>query len=66
MRVGVQPAADDSTEGSRPIVLTIDIDATVDRPVDLNSIWQFADQLRDFKNQLFFESITDRTKALFR
>ena len=63
MRVGIEPP---SSQRVNQQVLTIDIDATLDGPIDSGEVWNLIDQLRDFKNRLFFESITDRTRELFR
>lgn len=61
----VQPHRDPS--GARVIVF--DIDCLYDHlALDPNSseIWERADQLREFKNDVFFASITEHTRGLFR
>ena len=53
-------------DGYAPIVL--DIDVFMARPFDPQEgeFWSCLDQLRDFKNTVFFESITEKAMELFR
>lgn len=53
-------------ENMLPIIF--DIDAFMDSPIDSHdkSLWNKISSLRDFKNNIFFESITEKTKELFR
>jgi uncharacterized protein (TIGR04255 family) len=46
----------------------LDIDTFTVSRLDPNSdqIWQVLDQLRDLKNQVFFNAITEKTKEAFR
>jgi uncharacterized protein (TIGR04255 family) len=58
--IGPQP-----TDAQRlPLIFDIDVirEATFDPASPL--VWETLEQLRDFKNELFFGSITDRTKEL--
>ena len=52
-------------DGRYPI--TLDIDAFRDREFDVNGadIWNYLETLRNLKNDVFFESITERTVELF-
>lgn len=52
------------TGTGRGILLDIDVACDVDLPADSPEIWQKFDLLRDFKNDLFFGSITPRTRGL--
>ncbi|HEX2078190.1 MAG TPA: TIGR04255 family protein [Longimicrobium sp.] len=49
-----------------PIVFDIDVSRSGDWAVTDRELWQSIEGLRDYKNRLFFESITERTRALFR
>ena len=50
-------------EGS---ILTIDIDVTTTAIAFIEDLWKMAERLREFKNRVFFASITDRMREIFR
>jgi uncharacterized protein (TIGR04255 family) len=49
-----------------PIVLDIDVFVTKEFDPKGDEFWQYLEQLRDFKNTVFFESITDKAAELFQ
>lgn len=52
-----------------PLTLAFDIDVTSDHrefPPDSDQLWEQVGRLRHYKNRLFFSSITDRCRELFR
>lgn len=57
-------------EGARedhaPVVLDIDVFVAGQFDPHRGEFWECLDQLRTFKNTVFFESITDKTAELFR
>jgi uncharacterized protein (TIGR04255 family) len=61
----VTQALETITEDKVPIVLDIDTFREFQEPSGSNVVWQTLDQLREFKNRIFFESITERTADLF-
>ena len=54
------------TEEICPFIFDIDAYIEGEFEVGSDSIWESFEHLRDFKNQLFFDSITDRAKELFK
>jgi uncharacterized protein (TIGR04255 family) len=48
-----------------PLVFDVEVVREQDIPGD-EGIWDVLEELREFKNRLFFESITEKTKELFR
>ncbi len=50
----------------QPIIFDIDVFKIMNHPGNSEEIWQDFDQLRIFKNEIFFNSITDRAKELFQ
>lgn len=49
-----------------PLIFDIEVVGQTNYSEDMDSIWAEFEKLRDFKNQIFFESLTDKTKELFR
>jgi uncharacterized protein (TIGR04255 family) len=49
-----------------PIIFDIDVFKITNRPGTNVEIWNDFEQLRVFKNEIFFNSITDKTKELFQ
>jgi uncharacterized protein (TIGR04255 family) len=47
-----------------PVILDIDVSKEVQYNVGAKEIWETIDQLRGFKNKIFFESITEKTVEL--
>lgn len=48
-----------------PIILDIDVIKESQFEVNYEEVWESFEKLRDFKNRVFFESITDKTLELF-
>ena len=56
-------------EGSKaavPVILDIDVFRGGTFPIIAEKLWPAFDQLRELKNRLFFRSLTDKAKDLFR
>lgn len=53
-------------EGARQFVFDIDVSKSIACAADDPALWTGMDRLRDFKNHVFHNSITEKTKALFR
>ncbi len=53
------------TEEKAPLVLDIDAFKDLDVPAASEDMWETLEVLRGFKNQMFFESITEKTAELF-
>ena len=49
-----------------PLIFDIDVFREVNIVENKQEIWATFDQLRDFKNEIFFNSITDKTRELFK
>lgn len=49
-----------------PLILDIDVFHEAEYPVDKLEIWDVFEKLCIFKNEIFFSSITDKTKELFK
>jgi len=49
---------------SFPIFLDIDVFKEARDGFNINQIWPILERLRDFKNKIFFESITEKTKEM--
>jgi len=49
-----------------PIILDIDVFKEGEFEVDKNEAWDVIDKLHKFKNKVFFESITQKTKELYQ
>ena len=49
-----------------PVILDIDVFKEVQYNVGAKEIWETIDQLREFKNKLFFESITGKIVELYK
>lgn len=54
-----------ATEEKAPVVLDIDAFKDLDLAAASEDVWETLEALREFKNQLFFESITEKTAELF-
>ncbi|MBA2591852.1 MAG: TIGR04255 family protein [Pseudomonadota bacterium] len=52
-------------EGTAPVVLDIDAFNDEDLPAASEDVWETLEVLREFKNRIFFESITEKTAELF-
>ena len=49
-----------------PLIFDIDVLRENEYPVDSSEVWTDFEKLHVFKNEIFFQSITDKTKELFR
>lgn len=49
-----------------PMVLDVEVSRKTEMPVDSEAIRRVLNELRDVKNRIFFNSITDKTKEMFR
>lgn len=58
-------ALDNVVEDKAQLIFDIDAFKEVDLPASSPEIWSIFDALRDYKNRIFFESITERTAELF-
>ncbi len=61
----VTQAFDTIAENQAQVILDIDVYTEQDFLPDDMEIWDCLDRLRDFKNKIFFNSITDKTAELF-
>ena len=59
-------AEGEATKAAVPIILDIDVFRTGSFPIVAEKLWPAFDQLREAKNRLFFRSLTDKAKDLFR
>ena len=66
----VTQALEEPLAGTQPSAVTVflDIDCFRVKQVapDADTLWSTLDELRDFKNRIFFEHITERTAELFQ
>ncbi len=60
------PPADLRAIGHVPVILDIDVIAELGSEEASNAFWDKLSQLRKLKNDIFFSSITDKTKGLFQ
>lgn len=49
-----------------PFIFDIDVFKEERFPAESDEVWQIFEELRDFKNQIFFQSITPRAEELFQ
>lgn len=61
----VTQALDSAEQGHAPITFDIDVFKTCEYSTDEEIHWEILDKLRTFKNQIFFESITEKMVGLF-
>ncbi len=59
-------AEDDTSKGVLPLILDIDVFRMGAFPLQVEKLFPYFDGLRNLKNLLFFNTLTDKTKALFR
>src|SRR3990172_8175901 len=64
----ISSTIDKPTEDQKALPYIFDIDAfqIVDLAPDSSEIWQVFEALRNYKNKIFFCSITEKTRGLFR
>jgi len=55
----------DSTSSKLPLIFDIDVRRDESFEIDSSAMWSAFELLREFKNTIFFNSITDRAKELF-
>ena len=54
------------TKGKLPVIFDIDVFRTGSFPTDAEKLWPMFAELRELKDRIFFESLTDKAKDLFR
>ena len=64
--VVIQTPSEKQGPVSTAIILDIDVFAQTSLPSEDQRIWAILEQLREIKNEIFFKSITEKTKGLFR
>ncbi|HPE81914.1 MAG TPA: TIGR04255 family protein, partial [Gammaproteobacteria bacterium] len=62
----VTQALESTDQLHAPITLDIDVVKQINSTISEMKIWETMERLRDFKNDVFFESITERTAELFQ
>ena len=62
----ITETSEQPSKGKLPLILDIDVFRQGIFPVADDKIWPIFQQLHDLKNRFFFESITDKTKELFK
>ena len=64
----VTEAMETVSEGSQVALLVFDIDAfrEVNLDPDADAVWRSLDALRHLKNDIFFNSLTEKAKDLFK
>lgn len=55
-----------SNPAQLPLIFDIDVIRNTNSDAKNEAIWEWFEALRSFKNQIFFESITEKAKELFR
>jgi uncharacterized protein (TIGR04255 family) len=60
----IEPVREDS--GFVPLVFDVDVVREGSFPLDDDLFWGTLERLREYKNELFFESITAKARDLFR
>ena len=61
---GIDPSC--ATPKVLPLIFDIDAFKEVDLAAEAQEIWTLVDQLRSLKNEVFFKSLTEKAKELFR
>ncbi|MGE5525925.1 MAG: TIGR04255 family protein [Rhodospirillaceae bacterium] len=61
----ITQALEGITDNNAPIVLDIDTFCESERSAEGEQVWRTLDVLRELKNRIFFESITEKTAELF-
>lgn len=62
----ITQALENFEDGHAPVALDIDVFMTRHFETTTDQFWTQLDDLRSFKNRIFFESITDKTVELFQ
>jgi uncharacterized protein (TIGR04255 family) len=66
MAVIIQTIENVTDENRLPLIFDIDVIRENEYSVGSAEVWDDFEKLHDFKNEIFFSSITDKTKELFR
>jgi len=66
MAVIIQTIENVTDKNRLPLIFDIDVLRENEYPVDSPEVWIDFEKLHDFKNDIFFSSITEKTKELFR
>jgi uncharacterized protein (TIGR04255 family) len=62
----IHMASQPADESGLPIIFDIDVVRHIDISPDDEKLWFYLEELRDFKNSLFFESLTNKAKGMFK
>ena len=62
----MEPVVSSDGNETLPYILDIDVFKDVQIDGDSDAIWDIFEDLRKFRNEIFFHSITERAKELFR
>lgn len=66
MGIIIQTIESSTDDGLLPVILDIDVILQSDYKVDDSTVWEDFEKLRNYKNLLFFESITGKSLELIR
>lgn len=66
MAVIIQTIENVTDKNRLPVIFDIDVIRENEYPVNSPEVWIDFEKLHDFKNEIFFSSITEKTKELFR
>jgi uncharacterized protein (TIGR04255 family) len=62
----INMAAQPADESGFPVIFDIDVVRYIDISANDERLWSSFQELREFKNSLFFESLTDKAKEMFK
>jgi len=62
----INQAAQPADETGLPIIFDIDVVKTIELSPNTKDLWYSFEKLRDFKNDIFFKSLTEKTKEMFK
>jgi len=61
----ITQAINQATNQSLPIIFDIDVAKTGEFDASSDEIWTFLAEMREYKNEIFFKSLTEKAKGLF-
>ena len=62
----VTQTMEDSQEQVLPLIFDVDVFREGAFAANGAEMWEVVEQLREYKNEIFFNSITEKTKELFK
>ncbi len=62
----ITQALEQVAEDVAPVILDIDVFVLRPEGIEENKAWETLEKLRDFKNEIFFSSITNKLKEMFK